>query len=134
MNSDERETLATSLKLVNDVKHLIICASHTLLSLQSHHPLISLTGEARAIFAAHNAEPAKITTPAPSPRSHTYDVLIDKRRNGEKYEYRARLILYTSYTEWKVLIVNPSECMSPADAMLDLLEEAFKRVGMKRGE
>jgi hypothetical protein len=124
MDAEAQQGLLTSIKLMKELKDLIVCTS---LHLPDHpqppftlQRTNNLTGEARATFISTETPP-------------TYDVVISKP-NGSEYE--ARLILYPSpaFKEWKMLMANPSCCKSPVDAMADLLEAVYERANAERGK
>jgi hypothetical protein len=134
MDKDTQQSLLSSIKLMKELTDLIICMSHhphaynELLRLYpTLHVSNNLAGEARAIFV-----PSGETSNTNSPP--IYNVVTSKRSDPYCPEYDAYLILYTTpaLAAWKMLMVNPSFCLSPVDAMADLLEALYGRAHSTR--
>jgi hypothetical protein len=84
MDSEAQKQLLSCVNLLEELNELIICVYHPEPHVSA--PTDHLLCEARAIFSTLQA-----ISSAPS----IYDVVIDKRNNGNGYEYEALLILYT---------------------------------------
>ncbi|KAI8936236.1 hypothetical protein NX059_006660 [Plenodomus lindquistii] len=111
MDTKEKEQLAANVKLMTDLKPLIIA-------------------EARAIFSYDK------TTGGLS--GHTYDVVIHRLYDprGRIHVYSARLIIYDNpaSSQWTLLMKGKSYVASAADAMSRLLEELYERSYERRSK
>jgi hypothetical protein len=117
MNPTKLADLLTNLTLTKELKAQITSKySPANTPLPTHHS----AAQARALYSRHHSP------------GHAFEVIISRKDRDSIVEYEALLILYPAgaqYGEWIELLRNTHLCQSPVDAMTDLLEEAYVRVG-----
>ncbi|CBX92862.1 predicted protein [Plenodomus lingam JN3] len=112
MDPKTKKELAASVKLMTNLKPLII-------------------SEARAIFG--------INVYSPGMREKNVDVVVDKglypySHHGLLYVYKARLIVYNPHSslQWRLLMTSEAPCKSAEEAMADLFSLLQRHAYVKR--
>ncbi|KAF2032584.1 hypothetical protein EK21DRAFT_109970 [Setomelanomma holmii] len=110
MNAQDQTQMFASIKLMKELKSLILA-------------------ETDAIYSPQR--PVHLDPPI----CYEYSTVISKSLTLTGYIYSARLIIYTAnHSEWKLLMTNRCLCESPVDALADLLEAMYERGGEVQGE